>query len=158
MEFANENIFENLFEAAKVSPALKSLDPLADLLAKPVTRISYKRKVKRNSSSAFMEFTKKDRNWLDLLLRELTTIHKAFQADASIIVVTAYPDLINLRDVKNVFDKIAPSRGVDAPIRLVFNKVGLFKKGELTAKDFKEAVDVDPSVAIAYDSTQFGTA
>lgn len=86
MEFANENIFENLFEAAKASPAVKSLDPLADLLAKPVTRISYKRKVKRNSSSAFMEFTKKDRNWLDLLLRELTTIHKAFQADASIML------------------------------------------------------------------------
>ncbi|MCY1741457.1 hypothetical protein [Ensifer sp. SL37] len=86
MEFANESIFENLFEAAKVSPAVKSLDPLADLMAKPVTRISYKRKIKRNSTSAFMEFTKKDRNWLDLLLRELTTIHKAFQADASIML------------------------------------------------------------------------
>lgn len=86
MEFANESIFENLFEVAKVSPVVKSLDPLADLLVKPVTRIAYKRKVKRNSTSAFMEFTKKDRNWLDLLLRELTTIHKAFQADASIML------------------------------------------------------------------------
>lgn len=86
MEFANESIFENLFEAAKVSPAVKSLDPLADLLAKPVTRIRYKRKVKRSSTSAFMELTKKDRNWLDLLLRELTTIHKVFQADASIML------------------------------------------------------------------------
>lgn len=74
------------------------------------------------------------------------------------IVVAAYPDLINLRDVKNVFDKIAPARGVDAPIRLVFNKVGLFKKGELTAKDFKEAVDADPVAAIPYDPAQFGNA
>lgn len=86
MEFANESIFENLLEAAKASPAVKSLDPIADLLAKPVTRIGYKRKIKRSSTSAFMEFTKKDRNWFDLLLRELTTIHKAFQADASIML------------------------------------------------------------------------
>lgn len=71
MEFANESIFENLFVQAVASPAVKSLDPLADLLAKPSVRIGYKRKVKRNSTSAFMEFTKKDRNWLDLLLREL---------------------------------------------------------------------------------------
>jgi pilus assembly protein CpaE len=74
------------------------------------------------------------------------------------IVVTTYPDLINLRDVKNIFDKIGPARGVDAPIRLVFNKVGLFKKGELAAKDYKESVEVDPAVSIAYDTTQFGMA
>jgi len=74
------------------------------------------------------------------------------------IVVTAYPDLVNLRDVKNIFEKIAPARGVDAPIRLVFNKVGLFKKGELTAKDYKEAVEADPSVSIANETVLFGGA
>ncbi|WVT73989.1 hypothetical protein QM996_02425 [Sinorhizobium chiapasense] len=86
MDIVNESIFENLFEQAKVAPSVRSLDPLADLLAKQLVRIGYKRKVKRNSTSAFMEFTKRDRNWLDLLLRELTTIHKVFQADASIML------------------------------------------------------------------------
>jgi pilus assembly protein CpaE len=84
--------------------------------------------------------------------------HQEILLDSNEIVVTAYPDLVNLRDVKNIFEKIGPARGVDAPIRLVFNKVGLFKKGELTAKDYKEAVEVEPAASIAYDTTQFGTA
>lgn len=86
MDIVNESIFENLFEQAKAAPSVRSLDPIADLMAKPVVRIGYKRKVMRNSASAFMEFTKRDRNWLDLLLRDLTTIHSAFQADASVMI------------------------------------------------------------------------
>jgi pilus assembly protein CpaE len=94
---------------------------------------------------------------LDVPHRWDRSLHEVL-LDSNEIVVTAYPDLVNLRDVKNIFEKIAPARGVDAPIRLVFNKVGLFKKGELTAKDYKEAVEVDPTVSIGNDTTQFGTA
>ena len=94
---------------------------------------------------------------LDVPHRWDRSLHEVL-LDSNEIVVTAYPDLVNLRDVKNIFEKIAPARGVDAPIRLVFNKVGLFKKGELTAKDYKEAVEVSPTVSIGNDTAQFGTA
>ena len=70
--------------------------------------------------------------------------------DSNEIIVTAYPNLVNLRDVKNVFEKLTPNRGVDAPTRLVLNRFGEFKKGELTVKDFEEAVGIAPVASIPY--------
>lgn len=78
--------------------------------------------------------------------------------EANEIVVTAYPDLVCLRDTKNIFAAVTPNRGVDAPTRLIFNRVGASKKTELSAKDYQEAVEIAPTVSIPFDPTLFGTA
>ena len=78
--------------------------------------------------------------------------------DANEVVVTASLDLACLRDVKNMFDNLAPKRGVDAPTRLVFNRVGAAKKTELSPNDFEEPAKTSPSAQIAFDPVLFGTA
>lgn len=78
--------------------------------------------------------------------------------DANEVVVTAYPDLANLRDAKNIFDSLAQKRGVGAPTRLIFNRVGISKASELAPGDFAEPVKVAPALVIPYDASAFGLA
>ncbi len=78
--------------------------------------------------------------------------------DANEVVATASLDLACLRDVKNMFDNLASRRGVDAPMRLVFNRVGAAKKTELSPSDFEEPARTSPSAQIAFDPVLFGTA
>jgi pilus assembly protein CpaE len=74
------------------------------------------------------------------------------------VVVVTYPDLANLRDAKNIFDTVASKRGVGAPTRLAFNRVGNSRKTELTAKDFESTIGESPVVTIPFDPVLFGTA
>lgn len=78
--------------------------------------------------------------------------------DANEVVVTALPDLANARDVKNLFELLVPKRGVDAPVRLVFNRAGLSKTSELTAKDFEDAASVRPAAVIPFEPKVFAAA
>lgn len=78
--------------------------------------------------------------------------------DANDLVLVAYPDLANLRDLRNIQDIIGEARGAEAPTRLVFNREGLSKKGELAAKDFEESVKLTPTAAIPFDAAAFGAA
>lgn len=78
--------------------------------------------------------------------------------DANEVVVTAYPDLANLRDAKNIFDTLSQKRGVDAPVRLVFNRVGASKGSELSAGDFAEPVKTAPAMSIPFEASVFGLA
>ena len=75
---------------------------------------------------------------------------------ANDVVITAYPDLANLRDAKHFFENLVPRRGTEAPTRLVFNCVGRSKRTELSAKDFEGAMNVTPSAAIPYNPGAFG--
>ena len=76
---------------------------------------------------------------------------------ANDVVVTAYPDLANLRDSKQFFENLAPRRGAEAPTRLVFNGVGRSKRTELSAKDFEGAMNVVPVATIPYNPGAFGS-
>ncbi len=78
--------------------------------------------------------------------------------DADETVLVANPDLYNLRDGKNLIEYLAPQRPVDAPLRLVLNKVGLNGKGELGVADFKEVVGLSPAGTIAFDGNAFQAA
>ena len=78
--------------------------------------------------------------------------------DANEVVVTAGLDLASLRDVKNMFDNLAPKRGVDAPMRLVLNRLGAAPKHELSPSDFEESIKSSPSAQISFDPVLFGTA
>ena len=76
--------------------------------------------------------------------------------DANEVVITACPDLTNLRDAKNIFDTLGPQRGVDSPTRLVLNKQGASKRTELTAKNFQEALNVSPTAVMTFAPAIFG--
>ncbi|MGC2857157.1 AAA family ATPase [Novispirillum sp. DQ9] len=78
--------------------------------------------------------------------------------DANEVVVVAYPDLANLRDARNLLERLSEPRGVQAPTRLVFNREGLARKGELAAKDFEEGAGARPVLSIPHDGPAFAAA
>ncbi|MBL4690724.1 MAG: AAA family ATPase [Rhodospirillales bacterium] len=74
------------------------------------------------------------------------------------LIFICRPDLANLRNAKNMVEYIGPKRGVEAPTRLVLNQVGAAKRADLTSKDFKDSLALDPVVSIPYDPEAFGAA
>lgn len=79
-------------------------------------------------------------------------------AEVDEIVVTAVPDLANLRNTKNIFDALKKMRPNDRPPHLVLNQVGMPKRPEITPADFCEPLDVEPIAVVPFDSHVFGTA
>ncbi len=77
--------------------------------------------------------------------------------DAGDVVVTAYPDLQSMREVKNLMDALVPQRA-KSPTRLIFNRVGMSRKTEFSLKDFTGSLRVQPELSIPYDAVSFGTA
>ncbi len=78
------------------------------------------------------------------------------QADE--VVVTAAPDLANLRNAKNIFDLLKQARTNDGPPHLVMNAVGLPKRPEISVSEFCQGLEVDAAAVIDFDSETFGTA
>ena len=74
------------------------------------------------------------------------------------IVITATPDLANLRNTKNLLEFLKTNRSCDVQPRLVLNMVGMPKKPEISVADFSQIVDVKPLMVIDYDAELFGTA
>lgn len=67
------------------------------------------------------------------------------------VVITATPDLANLRNTKNIVDFLKAARPNDAPPLLVLNKTGVPKTAEIPVKDFAAAVGLDPALVLAYE-------
>lgn len=78
------------------------------------------------------------------------------QADE--IVVTAVPDLANLRNAKNLIDLLKQTRTNDGPPHLVLNMAKTPKRPEISVKDFSAALDITPIQVIDFDSETFGLA
>ena len=74
------------------------------------------------------------------------------------VVITAAPDLANLRNTKNLVDQLKGSRPNDRAPLLVLNQVGVPKRPEISVKDFGHAVELEPKVVINFDAHLFGTA
>lgn len=74
------------------------------------------------------------------------------------IVITAAPDLANLRNAKNMIDMLKQSRPNDVPPKLVLNQVGVPKRPEIKPDDFAAALQLDPIAVINFDPLLFGTA
>ena len=74
------------------------------------------------------------------------------------VVITAVPDLANLRNTKNLIDQLKASRPNDRPPILVLNEVGMPKRPEISVKDFGHAVELEPKIVIDFDAQLFGTA
>jgi len=77
---------------------------------------------------------------------------------ADYVVITAAPDLANLRNTKNLVDQLKDSRPNDRPPLLVLNQVGVPKRPEISVKDFGYAIELEPKIVIDFDAQLFGTA
>ena len=71
------------------------------------------------------------------------------------VVITATPDLANLRNTKNLIDFLKAERPNDAAPILILNKTGLSKANEISVKDFGAAVGIDPALVIGFDPESF---
>ena len=76
------------------------------------------------------------------------------QADE--VVITATPELANLRNTKNLIDTLKKLRPNDPPPKLVINQTGVPKRPEISAADFAEPLDLTPMAAIPFDPALFG--
>jgi pilus assembly protein CpaE len=82
--------------------------------------------------------------------------HTVISADQ--LIVVAGPDLASLRNGKNLIDFLKAARPNDAPPKLVLNMVGLPKRPEIPAKDFGQAIGIEPTLILPFDAQLFGTA
>lgn len=78
------------------------------------------------------------------------------QADQ--IVITASPDLANLRNAKNLIDRMKASRPNDKLPILVLNQVGMPKRPEISLSDFTNALEIQSHLVVDFDAELFGTA
>ncbi|WP_417422917.1 AAA family ATPase [Hoeflea sp.] len=74
------------------------------------------------------------------------------------IVITATPDLANLRNTKNLFDTLRKLRPNDRPPLLILNQVGLAKRPEISPDVFCEPLETEPLAIIPFDAALFGEA
>lgn len=82
--------------------------------------------------------------------------HLLLQADE--VVITAAPDLANLRNAKNLIDFAKQARKNDAPPRLIVNMVNMQKRPEITVKEFESALGIEALAVIDFDCENFGQA
>lgn len=78
------------------------------------------------------------------------------QADE--VVITASPDLANLRNAKNVIDLLRTSRKNDARPHLILNMANMPKRQEISVKEFEQALDTKVISVIDYDCEVFSQA
>jgi pilus assembly protein CpaE len=74
------------------------------------------------------------------------------------IVITAGPDLVGLRNAKNLLAALQKARPNDAPPKLVLNQVGVPKRSEVKPGQFAKAVGVEPVACIAFEPSTFSAA
>ncbi|MBX5135275.1 CtpF protein [Rhizobium lentis] len=74
------------------------------------------------------------------------------------VVITAAPDLANLRNTKNMLDALRKMRPNDKPPHLILNQVGMPKRPEISPSDFCEPLETDPIAIIPFDINLFGNA
>ncbi len=83
---------------------------------------------------------------------------KATLTKADEIVITATPELANLRNAKNMVDMLKRLRPNDAPPKLVINQMGIPKRPEISPSDFAEPLGITPMATIPFDPLLFGNA
>lgn len=78
------------------------------------------------------------------------------QADE--VIITAAPDLANLRNAKNIVDLLKLSRKNDGKPHLVINMANVPKRQEITVKEFEQALDIKAMAVVEYDCETFSQA
>ena len=83
---------------------------------------------------------------------------KSILLQADEVIITAAPDLANLRNAKNIVDLLQQSRRNDSKPRLVMNMVNMPKRPEISVKEFESAIGLKAISVIDFDSETFGQA
>ncbi|CFX22447.1 Pilus assembly protein cpaE [Candidatus Filomicrobium marinum] len=78
------------------------------------------------------------------------------QADE--VVITASPDLANLRNAKNIVELLRAERRHDSPPQLVLNMTKMPKRPEISTRDFEQALELVATAEIEFDTETFGQA
>jgi pilus assembly protein CpaE len=78
------------------------------------------------------------------------------QADE--VIITAVPDLANLRNAKNIVDLLKTVRKNDAKPHLVINMANVPKRQEISIAEFEQALDIKAIAVIDYDCETFSQA
>jgi pilus assembly protein CpaE len=74
------------------------------------------------------------------------------------IVITAVPDLIGLRNAKNLVDLLKQVRPNDGPPKLVLNQIGVPKRSEISPDKFANVLKTGPIACIPFDPMTVSTA
>jgi pilus assembly protein CpaE len=83
---------------------------------------------------------------------------KSTLVKADDIVITATPELANLRNTKNMVDMLKRLRPNDPPPKLIINQAGVPKRPEIAASDFAEPLGITPMAVINFEPLLFGNA
>jgi pilus assembly protein CpaE len=87
-----------------------------------------------------------------------TSWSKRLLLQADEVVLTATPDLANLRNAKNIVDLLRSARKNDNKPHLVLNMTGVPKRPEISVKEFEQALDLEVRCEIKFDCEIFGQA
>ncbi len=87
-----------------------------------------------------------------------TSWTKRLLLSADEVVITATPDLANLRNAKNIVDLVRQSRSNDGPPKLIINMAGTPKRQEIPVKEFCQHLDLQAAAIIEYDAETFSNA
>ncbi|MFU0506851.1 AAA family ATPase [Pseudaminobacter sp. NGMCC 1.201702] len=83
---------------------------------------------------------------------------KSTLTKADDIVITATPELANLRNTKNLIDMLRKLRPNDGPPKLILNQAGVPKRPEISAAEFAEPLGITPMAVIPFEPLLFGNA
>lgn len=74
------------------------------------------------------------------------------------VVITAVPDLVNLRNSKHLVEVLRKARPHDPAPKLVLNQVGMSRRPEIKPESFGEAIGLEPVISLPFDAKLFGAA
>jgi pilus assembly protein CpaE len=83
---------------------------------------------------------------------------KATLTQADEVIITATPELANLRNAKNMVDMLRKLRPNDPAPRLIINQAGVPKRPEISPEDFAEPLGIEPLAVIPFEPQLFGSA
>jgi len=78
--------------------------------------------------------------------------------EADEVVITATPELANLRNTKNLVDTLRKLRPNDKLPHLIINQAGVPKRPEISPNDFTEPLGLTPLTIIPFEPQFFGNA
>ncbi len=87
-----------------------------------------------------------------------TSWSKRLLTQADEVVITAVPDLANLRNAKNMVDYLRAARKNDSAPHILLNMTGVPKRPEISVKEFEQALDLKIAGEVKFDSETFGQA
>ncbi len=151
--FSPERIDEILFDRllAKCAEHLS-------LLAAPST-LDRTYDFDKNAFAAILEIAQRGAPCIAVdLPHQWTGWTRQILAAADEVIITANPELANLRNAKNLLDMLRELRPNDSTPRLVMNQVGMPKRPEISVADFCAPLGIEPIVVIPFDPALFVTA